>query len=192
MKRLLLLAVLTLTSCGSASPDAAQAPTIAPTALPPTPIALKDIDLEPLLIQNGDLPAGFSGAQIKDEAPAMFDKAPKPVKAIDQRLASKDDNAGGIVALLYETPEDTVKAYDMVVDGMGDKVKALEGVGEKASVMADTLAAANLSFSEGAFYRCGAVVHIRFVGIEDADAVEAYAKRLDKRLQASPLCAGKS
>lgn len=62
MKKLFVTIVVLFILAGCSSLTSQSTPT--PTATP-TPIPLSDIDLEPILIQSGDLPAGYSGSQVK-------------------------------------------------------------------------------------------------------------------------------
>jgi len=166
-------------------------PTDTPTA---TPIPLSELDLEPLLIQPGDLPAGFSGAQIKDVAPSMFDDLPAAENTIDQRFERGGDTAGGVTVFLYGSTSKIEEAYALLMSIEADyvalltddmNVQTVTGVGEQAivSVVSLSMGGFTLESSDLDFVRCSAVVHIRMVGVADIDTIRAYAKRLDKRLE---------
>jgi len=73
----------------------------------PTPIPLSELNLEDILIKPGDLPAGFSGGQIKDVLPGVFDKlnVPKADQFIFQQLVRNGDLTGGVVLLLFTSLE---------------------------------------------------------------------------------------
>ena len=157
---------------------------------------LSELNLESLLIQSGDLPAGFEAGQVKDRAPAMFDNTPQPVQAIDQRFTREGEDRGGVVVLLYSASTDSDLAYTLVIDSMGDSVQEID-VGERASVISEVIEilGVNTGYAELAFQRCGAVVHVRFVKnavfeaqarISD-DVISAYTRRLDERLE-KELC----
>ena len=195
------LVMMVLVGCGQAAvtpePSLAEKQTIVARALSDTPsptiqstmqptkVALKDLDLEPLLIQSGDLPAGFSGAQVKNEAPEMFNKTPKPVYVINQRFAYHEETGGGITVLVYDHLADATEAFQGVRKGMTTDAVPLNDVGEEAFVVAMALTAGDkkIKSTDGLFQRCHAIVHVRFSDISDSDVVEAYLKRLDKRLQ---------
>lgn len=182
MQRLLLIvALVLLAACGG---DPAPIPQWQSATAVPTAVPLDQVDLEPLLIQSGDLPAGLSGAQVKDEAPAMFAGVPHPTKAIDQRFQRAGDTAGGITVLLYQSDADRDVAYADVVKGLGKGAVAQNGVGERAMAVNNTDL---LEFVDLTFVRCHAVVHIRFSGTSEPSDAAAYAKRLDKRLS-SVVC----
>jgi len=164
-------------------------PTNTPT---PTPIPLSELRLEPLLIQPGDLPAGFSGAQVKDVAPSLFDDLPTAENTIDQRFERGGDTAGGVTVFLYDSTSEIEEAYALIMSIEADSsimggmnVQAVAGVGEQAivSVLSLSVWGFTLESSDLAFIRCNAVVHIGMVGVVDIDTIKAYAKRLDSRLE---------
>jgi hypothetical protein len=106
-------------------------PTDTPTPVPtdtPTPVPLSGIDLEPILIQSGDLPAGYSGAQVRSVLPGMFDGLPETDNSVYQQFEKDGGPAGGIAIALYESLDDQVKAYQIILDGMltEDSIEALE------------------------------------------------------------------
>jgi len=178
----LVIVLSCLAGCGTAPAteqatrtNAAEGPAAAPTKQP-----LVSVDLEPLLIQAGDLPAGVTGAQVRDTPPKMFDGMPKAAKAVYQQLAQGNQQTGGVAVFLYETGVDA--GYAFAAKGMGD-VDPVADVGEQAIV---TKAADNpaLNFVDLLFRRCAAVVHTRMSGADlDRDTAAAYAKRLDARLK---------
>ncbi len=166
-------------------------PTNTPTA---TPIPLSELDLEPLLIQPGDLPAGFSGAQVKDVAPNMFDDLSAAENTIDQRFERGGDTAGGVTVFLYDSTSEIEEAYALLMSIEADyvvlltggmNIQTVTGVGEQAivSVLSFSVGGFALESSDLAFIRCNAVVHIRMAGVVDIDTIKAYAKRLDSRLE---------
>jgi hypothetical protein len=181
---LITLVALVIAGCGTA-PEAAvpTAAPIQPTAVP-TAVPLADLDLEPLLIQAGDLPAGLTGAQIRDTAPEMFSKVPKATKTLNQQFAQADKQVGGVTVLLYDSPADVSTAYDVIWNGMSTGSSALD-IGEKAGGFAkkQIVGTTQFEFSDVLFRRCHAVVHIR-MPVSDIAMSTAYAQRLDKRLSA--------
>lgn len=184
MRRVVLaiLAALALIGCGAA--PAAQAPTVAVSTAVPTALPLEALDLEPLLVQPGDLPAGMSGAQVRDTAPKMFDGMPGAQRTAYQQFARGSEPAGGVAVFLYEADADRDQGYGFVLGGMGPTV-TVEGVGDHATATEPSKeVAALLNFSDLLFQRCHAVAHIRMTGTDAAASIAAYAKRLDKRLSA--------
>lgn len=150
----------------------------------PTPVPLNQLDLEPLLVQSGDLPAGLTGAQVKDIAPEMFATFPKPTKVIDQRFQRNNQTAGGVTVLLYETVPEREQAYGALMTGLGKDAKPLEGTGEQgsATTLDVTVATIHLQTVALGFRRCTALVYITLAGTATLSDGDAYAKRLDKRL----------
>lgn len=160
MLKWLIIAAFVLVSCGA--PNLAR------------------LDLEPLLIQPGDLPAGISAAQVRAELPQMFEGVPTPIKAIDQRFQDGVGNAGGVSVALYEGAADRDAAYDKLVKGMTSDAQAYTGVGERATSLTLDMV---IQATDVAFIRCHAVVYVRIVGSSDLTGAISYAKRLDERLK---------
>jgi hypothetical protein len=140
------------------------------------------LDLEPLLIQPGDLPAGVVGSQVKDKAPPVFKDVPPPTKAIDQRFGLADGAIiGGVTVLLYDSSDDLEKAYAAVIKGMGSSAYPSTEVGDKARI--GGLTARTQRIAEVSFVRCHALVSVSLSATpQPDDDTLAYAKRLDKRL----------
>ena len=166
MPRILIaVVVLLLTACGGASPQ-----------------SLAALDIEPLLVQDGDLPAGVAGAQVRDTAPGMFSSVPKADKTISVQLANSVKQIGNVTVLLYAQDADRDSAFATVMDGMGEPVD-LAGIGDRAVGESVPLLS---TVTDVLFIRCHALAHTRMLGVDMA-AATAYMKRLDKRLQ-SAVC----
>lgn len=172
-----------------------ETPAATPTGLPTaTPIPLGQINLEPLLIQPGDLPSGYVGGQIRRTLPAMFDGVPPSQNKIYQELTVDGHTKGGVSVMLYETLAEQSNAYAFLLDGMdGDTIhaKPVEGVGNMAHVIAlapGVVAGVAIDpLGDILFSRCGAVVLIRMTFLKaglEVDQLSAYAQRLDQRLAA--------
>jgi hypothetical protein len=159
--------------------DRIEAALDATTAPAPAAVPLAELDLAPLALQSGDLPAGYSGAQVSDALPAMFNDAPAPAKVFDQRFQKSDEDAGGVTIVVYETGADLTTAYDLAVDGMLDDNVAAD-IGDGARVAGGTVS--TLDVAEGVFTRCQTLVFVRFSGTKNTESVVAYMKRLDTRL----------
>lgn len=182
MKYLAILAIMAalLVSCGG---DPPIVPAFAPPATAqPTAVALKDIDLEPLLVQAGDLPSGMSAAQVKDTAPLGMKEYPIATKAIDQRFQRGNKTVGGVVVLLYEQQADLNQAAALAIK-LDKYSEVLSDVGTQAKLFLGTDA---FPVRGVTFVRCRAVVDVTMSEV-DTSEVTAYAKRLDKRLQ-SVIC----
>jgi hypothetical protein len=159
--------------------DRIEAAFDATTAPAPAAVPVAELDLAPLALQSGDLPAGYSGAQVSDALPAMFNDAPAPAKVFDQRFQKADEDAGGVTILMYAAAADLNNAYDLAVDGMLDDNVAAE-VGDGGRVAGGTVS--TLDVAEGVFTRCQTLVFVRFSGTKNTESVVAYMKRLDTRL----------
>jgi hypothetical protein len=169
-----------LISCGGEQQVVPASAPPATAVVAPAAVALKDIDLEPLLVQSGDLPSGFSGAQIKDAAPPALKDYPQATKAIDQRFQRNNKTAGGVVVLLYDQQSDLDQATALATKA-SKYSESLSGVGEQAKLFLGTDL---LPIRGVTFVRCQAVVDVSMSGV-DTREITAYVKRLDKRLQAA-------
>jgi hypothetical protein len=151
--------------------------------LPPTPIPLVDMDLASILIQPGDLPAGYTGAQVRGFLPRMFDDITQPTKQIYQEFEKNNDNAGGVAVIIYDSSDVAIKAYNTILDGMDSHVQAVLNLGERAKLSTMTI---NTIMGTNAmdllFLQCSTVVHIRMTAIDEQDYIISYAQRLDARL----------
>lgn len=202
MRKRLFISILALIliSCNSATPTPTNTPTLQPSptatstptpqpsptvtnTLTPTPVPLSEIKIESIVIEEGDLPAGFSGAQIRDSAPGMFRDLPSAQNTLYQQLQKDGDVAGFITIFLYDSKEDIENAYDLTVSGMTDEAELSSEVGEKATVLfIPSIRAVGTDIAAVAFVRCSAFVYIN-MSTRSEDSVIAYAKRLDGRLE---------
>ena len=153
-------------------PTAMLEPTLTPA---PTQIMLADLDLESILIQPGDLPAGYTGAQISKSLGDVFKGVPQSINQASQQFEQNDRYAGGVGVAIFSKQTDPNDVYEIV--GWSDG-KSVPNLGEKSEVEIDTyLDVVNLKF-----IRCSAVVNIQFYNTTDFVSVIAYAQRLDERL----------
>jgi len=159
--------------------DRIEAALDATTAPAPGAVPLTTLDLAPLALQAGDLPAGYSGGPVSDALPAMFNDAPAPATVFDQRFQKADEDAGGVTILIYESAADLATAYDLAVAGMQDASVAAD-IGDGAHVSEGTTAP--LDGAEGVFKRCQTLVVVRLSGTNNIESVAAYLKRLDTRV----------
>jgi hypothetical protein len=171
------------------TPSPLATPTLAPsataTATPtatPTLVPLADINLESILIRDGDLPAGYSGAQISHSAPGMFRNLAPAAQVVVQLFGKNGSNAGGVTIFLYDLPRQVQTAYGLIVDGFGQGSVSFDGLGETAQVIELDLTGF-YKLTDLAFTRCHAVVEVRMTNGADSVSVGNYAKRLDGRLK---------
>ena len=153
-----------------------------------TPIPYAEVDLNSLIINLKDLPADITEGPQKP-MPGMYAALPRSANEAYKPLVRNGRAAGGIAVFLYENPKDVEDAYSALVYEFGDDVANLREVGEKAAGvnLVTRLTQNNLLIADLAFIRCGAVAHVRMEGYADLEAVTAYAKSLDARLQ-SQVC----
>lgn len=198
------LVLVASAACGDATrkptetpkPTPSVNPTDTPQPIPTvTPVPLSQIDLEPLLTQSGDLPAGLSGAQVRGFLPEMYDNLPTSDNAIQRQFQRDGDAAGFVTVLVYESSSHCDAAYTGILDGFGDStvgpdIKAaretISDVGERAEAVTleSEVGGISLEAIDMAFTRCHAVAHIRMTGTLSLLDIKSYAKRLDNRLAA--------
>jgi hypothetical protein len=155
-------------------PTATLEPTITPA---PTQIMLADLDLESILIQPGDLPAGYTGALISKSLSDLFEGVHQSINQAYQQFEQNGRYAGGVDVAIFSKQTDPNDVYEIV--GWSDG-KSVPNLGEKSEVEIDAFllgGVVNLKF-----IRCSAVVNIQFYNTTDFESVIAYAQRLDERL----------
>ena len=184
-----------LDACGPSTPSAseiaaavAQTQVAAPTAtISPTstPIPLANIDLEPILVVDGDLPTRFIGGQIKSSVPTEFPKIPVPDQVIRRELQIGEIVTSGVEIFLYEDTGNLEEAYNIVTEVVSTSraLSPLDTVGAKAMFFEDRNTNLALILRGVIFVRCHALVTILLADTSaNADVATAYAQRLDKRL----------
>lgn len=183
-------AIVFFAGCSSGMSERNAIPTATPEPVPPTstPIPLSELDLEPLLIQAGDLPAGLSGAQVRDDPPMAFKDVPSGDNMIWQQFQRGQDPAGYVAVFVYEDAAQVDQAYeamkDMLVNGHAEES---QDVGDRlhtdwySSMFSESMG--GIDSAHGVFTHCHAAVFIQFHDTTDVAAVSAYAKRLDARLE---------
>jgi hypothetical protein len=187
MKLLALLpfgtAMVILSACAPVAPSEgaiqtaiAQTQAAAPT---PTPIPFSALDLEDVVITDGDLPAGFEPSQIRSELGDLSNDAATPDYFFSQSVSHGGGFGGMVDVLVYEDSAQVEPAYAALANSMPGDARDV-AIGEKASAASDfrIIEVASLTF-----VRCHAVVSIQFQGTANIDDVVAYATRLDKRLE---------
>lgn len=166
------------------------------TPIPPTvtPKPLTQRDIEPLLIQSGDLPSGYEPGQVFDQAPEMFSNLPAPDLAIDQRFQKNGETKGGVTILIYEEQWKIDSTYGILQKGLdsnndSEATKSvsheIKDIGEKAfySYLHAEILSSVMDSQDLIFTRCTAVIYIRITDSMEEREIVAYAKRLDQRLK---------
>ena len=157
--------------------------TQAAAPLEATEIPLAELDLEPLLLEEGDLPADFKGSTIRhsiEEAP--FSELPPAAQAIVQEIDGyNQDTSNFVYILLYEYLDDLQEAYEHLVTNsfkFNEEAEPIDGIGEQARFEKDEFAFHYIPYEKVAFTRCHALVYI-----ETSTDTLNYARRLDARLK---------
>ena len=150
-----------------------------------TEIPLAELDLEPLLLEDGDLPADFKGAQTRhsiEEAP--FSELPPAAQAIVQEIDGYNQDTSNLVyILLYEDLDELQEAFEQLVFKsfkFNEEAVPIDGIGEQARFEKDEFAFHYIPYEKVAFTRCNALVYI-----ETSTDTLNYARRLNSRLKAS-------
>ncbi len=150
------------------------------------------IDLVSLLIVDGDLPAGFTGAQIRNSSPEEHSDIPERINEVYQGLALVDGRSiGGISIYVFESSEDASNAMNQITRDLGGAGTTPwpADVGDRAYAQIsqkDTFSTA----AELVAQQCNIVIEIRYVQkgpfedvvIVSIPAIIAHAERLVARL----------
>lgn len=153
------------------------------SACAPTKVPLAEVDLEPLLILQGDLPPGVSASQVRSSPPAMFDGLPQPTRQIYQAFEKKGDQSGGVAVLLYEDIGLAEEAYAFVLAKMGETEEV--DLGDRSAFATIPLYGTDEIVTDLLWLRCNSVVHVRITS--EATGATAYGERLNRRLE-SVVC----
>ena len=175
-----IIVIILLSAC-SPSPEAiqqaiSQTQTAAPT---PTKIPFSQIPLKDLIFQEGDLPAGYSPAQIRSELGDFTDNAVTPDNFISYSLSHNGSMGGLVDVLVYNDISNVKPAFTEASSHFPGTKKSVD-VGETGVYAVNMLIINTVSV---AFYRCHSVVALQFQGTFIAEDVISYANHLDERLQ---------
>jgi len=168
------------------------------TAPSPKP-SLTAMDLEPLLIQTGDLPPGFNPSQITDTMdgvkskwPVLFNESfPQPDVVILQSIEQNQEIAGSVYVLYYSLNSSQKAAYETMksrVIAYSENTSPFEkldpGIGDQSIAYGykRTLGNANFDNSSVLFSKCGGVV-LTSISTYRVEQAVSYAKRLERRLE---------
>lgn len=178
--------LVALPACGQAEvqlPTAIYRPTS--ITMPTADISPEDLAMIDLLIQEGDLPDGWTRGDKMDEAPGTFANIIGTQNVIAQGFDKPGGDTVGFVTVLFF---DNVVSRDIGYDDIVDMFKLdafelfrLDNLGEKATAskfLSQTFVGVELVFA-----RCTADVYILIFSQRDLNVITRYAKRLDDRLQ---------
>ena len=150
-----------------------------PTDLPAFP------DLASVLIQEGDLPAGYSAGTTDHKFPTYYAKLfiPEADYVIRQQIKRDSVSGGQVIVFEYTAAGLATLAFDSITDDM-KRVRPLEGVGEKGMLETPSDDQSGSQEYVGiVFVQCHALVHISILGTNDEQSVIAYAEGLSQRLE---------
>lgn len=143
---------------------------VAALALLTTCGGLKNVNLEPALVQDGDLPAGMAAGQVSDGSAGSASGATGFVARIRRSI----DPGGEVGVILYDDDAALQHDFKGILPGVTVDGSPSTEFGTSAMDVGNVVV----------FIRCHALVHIRLsAGSDTHNAVVNYAKRLDKRLQ---------
>lgn len=179
-----LLAVFLVSSCispqGITNPDEATQPTKIPAEE-----TVQFPDLEGVLIQENDLPAGYSAGSTSHKFSTYYEKilVPDADYVLRQQIQRDSVSGGQVTVFDYAVAGMATFAFNSITADMKN-VRDLEGVGEQAML---EIPSSDQSVSQDyvgiVFVQCHAAVHISILGTNDEHAVIAYAERLSQRLE---------
>jgi hypothetical protein len=186
-KHLALLFILLGAACTPVpdpTPTAAPTPTVIPT---PTQIPLSQLDIESLLVVDGDLPEDMVSDTITNEnAVGSVEELNRADAVYTQYFLLKGGEGGGVSVFLFESLDDVQAAFDKVSTLM-ESPSHSNTVGEQT--LAETFfipIVPDVPPIEGArlaFSRCHALAVIQFPRADDMLAIARYGQQLDGRLQ---------
>jgi hypothetical protein len=178
------LAVVLLASC--TNPLSGPAPTS-------TPIPFALLNLDDLLIQENDMPAGMTGAQISHTEPSSQRSGADYY--ISQELAYDGKSRGQITIWIFEDPMLVTARYETEYGALeAECAKAVHqcqafdphdvpGLGDAAAII-DVYNYIGNDDYRLVFQHCHAVATVRMFAssVDSTDSVITYAQRLDERL----------
>lgn len=181
----------------STSIPATEVPTVAPTIAPATAtshqetttVALTSEDLTPLLIQPGDLPEGWTGGKVYEEAPVDY-SGTKPIVVLNQGLLESGAKfpSGHIILYIFQTDGDAKEAYNQRTELIKRTVDK-DVVFQNPSIGDQSFLAPGKGqvfiLNQQIFLRCKSVVEIQLGKNDQVDLILNYSKRIDERLNPS-------
>ncbi|HNZ02157.1 MAG TPA: hypothetical protein PKJ34_13150 [Anaerolineaceae bacterium] len=194
---------LMLSSCsGQPSENAiqtavSQTQAAQPTEIPITPTAtvekidLKDLDLESLSFQDGDLPEEYTLSGDIKSIPATIDDQYKEllVNAIQIGFLHNKKAGGSVTVAILESNFDRNQVYEYLVSSEKIFTSSTDttDIGEEGKIIYFTGTPTSPDSIKIIFTRCSSVVKISLArDVEESDVIN-YAQKLDERLS-SAVC----
>lgn len=168
----LVLALTLVTACaGSGAPAVARPP-------------LSQAELDALLVQDGDLPAGLTAEPLASRVDWLA-SVPAAPQETARRLLGQGGELGSITLLVYPPGSDIATVYtpvSAVLEKAAQRPPQFIGsIGERSGVVTSSPLNQPVVY-DLSFLRCSAAAYIR-LRTSDVDDVLQYADRLDERLQ---------
>lgn len=163
----------------TAQASIAQTQIAMPTSTP-TVIPFSSLNLESILIVEGDLPAGYSGGRYLTD-PGVKPTNKKPPDYFIGRTLERNNHTSGVTGIIVYDDSATVKdLYQVSVQNALGKDYSKIDVGDMGVINSQH---GPLDTVVIVFVRCNAVAVIQLVGTSDITALKTYATRLDHRIQ---------
>jgi len=165
-----------LVACGSSTSQQATREVLTPII--PTVTQGGEIwpDIQPLLVQDGDLPVAITAGEINNRVPALLGDKPSPDKIISQRFTQDSQDVGGVTILYYNESKVRSEVYQLYI-GTYIRPQRASDIGDFAHVANDP------RLKMIVFGRCKVVASIVFNTKIDEEDVLSYAKSLDTRIK---------
>jgi len=184
MKKHLTLLLIFLGIACAPIPGSTPAASPLPT---PTFVPMSQIDLEPVLVIDGDLPEDLvPDIIVRENAVGSADELDRADAVFTQYFLLEGGEGGGVSVFLFESLDDVQAAFGKVSTFMNTPLVYFL-VGEQARIenffiplVADV---PPIQGSRLIFSRCHALGVIQFPRADDGEAMEKYGQRLDERLQ---------
>lgn len=135
----------------------------------------KTVDIRPLLFQEGDLPAGFTGSEVSDAEIKHDEGAPDPNQVVSQDISNQAGAKGHVTVSLYKSSSIAAQAYDQKSTGFGTSegeetqenfvtmvVEMPENIGEQAITgdIEGEISGVGIRSVDLMFQRCRALIYI--------------------------------
>lgn len=198
----LLCLVLIISGCSAFSPEPTAINILTSTPLQtPTPINIATLYLDEILINDGDLPAGYRPSQISyGGIPFLGSDNDLAVNWIKQEVEYKNEDIGTITLGLSSSKDESQKLFDLLVDSLGNEESTENGVTSKLGSSTTTnrteikYGTVEVDFSDLskyipniknvslAFHKCYFTGYIINSDTSDPTGMINYVERLSRRL----------
>lgn len=173
LSAIVVVVALTTACAGSATPNAPRVP-------------LSQADLDALLVQEGDLPAGMIAEPLRERVDWLASVPAAPLETA-RRLVVQGTELGSVTLVVYPPGSDIATVYtpfSTVLEGSAQRPPQFIGsIGERSGIVTTSPRDQPVVY-DLSFLRCSAAAYIR-LKTPKVDHVLQYADRLDERVQQS-------